>query len=201
MNKINKVCLFDTETVGVRPNYIISLSFRYYEKGKSPIEGEILCNPDYYISPEASAVNGFTNEQVKQWPTFAEQWNEVEPYFRDAVWIGHNLPFDARALRLEFSRYCLPEPHHYEVDTLSIAKNLLKKGIDVENHKLITLCKHFKFDLEEEKLHGSAYDIYMTDKLYRALKVLCKEKNDGDLTLFKPKEVQGEYTQISPPCK
>lgn len=58
----NKLCFFDTETVGLRPNYIISMAFIVFENGKKIADDMIVCNPDYPISPEASKTNGFTDE-------------------------------------------------------------------------------------------------------------------------------------------
>ena len=48
-------------------------------------------NPEYPISPEASKVNGFTDEYVKQFPTFKEVWPGIKKYFEDSIWIGHNV--------------------------------------------------------------------------------------------------------------
>ena len=98
LEDINKIIMFDTETVGLKPNYIISLGYRYFERGKKPIFGEIRCNPDYFIPEAATKVNGFTNEMVKDWPLFVDKWYEIEPLFRDSLWLGHNLKFDSSAL-------------------------------------------------------------------------------------------------------
>lgn len=201
-NEINKVVFFDTETVGLKPNYIISLSYRFYEKGKQPIIGEILCNPMYPIDPNASKVNGYTNENTANYKTFPEQWKDIEFFFRDSIWVGHNEHFDSSALSSEFIRWCLPCPHHYELDTLKMAKAMIKKNVEIENHKLITLCKHFDIVIDEDKFHGSAYDIEMTDKVFRALKKLNVSKFDNKFdSLFDPVEFEGEYTNTEPPCK
>ena len=175
LRQYNKGVFFDTETTDIKNNYIISLSYRVYERDKDPIIGEILCNPCYPINPAASKINGFTNESVKDYKTFDEQWPTIEPYFRDAIWFGHNVSFDARALALEFKRYDIKTPHHYLVDTLAVARNMLVKGTDVKDHKLITLCDYFNLHIDPNKFHGSAYDIEMTDMIYRELRRLNRQ--------------------------
>ena len=46
----NKLVFFDTETVDINPNYIISLAYIAYENGKRVDKGMIICNPNYPIS-------------------------------------------------------------------------------------------------------------------------------------------------------
>jgi len=198
---MDRIVFFDTETVNINPNYIISLAYRYYERGKEPVYGMIECNPDYEISPQASAVNGYTNENVQDFPLFAEVWSSIEPMFRDSVWVCHNTPFDTRALRLELLRYCLPEPHHYTLDTLAISRKVLCHK-ETDNHKLITLCKYFNLvqDEDSEKFHAADFDIWATDMVFREFRKMSKT-NYRISTLFIPHEVDGEYTKVEPPCK
>ena len=78
----NKLCFFDTETVGLKPNYIVSLAYIVYEDGKKIADDMIICNPDYPISEDASKTNGFTNEMVKDYPLFSKQWKKISKYFK-----------------------------------------------------------------------------------------------------------------------
>ena len=197
LEDINKIIMFDTETVGLKPNYIISLGYRYFERGKKPIFGEIRCNPDYFIPEAATKVNGFTNEMVKDWPLFVDKWYEIEPLFRDSLWLGHNLKFDSSAVMLEASRYGFKIPHHYDIDTLEIAKKMIPKGTTA-NYKLGTLCEYFDIKAEEENYHSADFDIWATDKLFRKLLAYNKQKGEAFNYLFKPKEVDGDYTGVLP---
>lgn len=193
----NKGVFFDTETTDINKNYIITLSYRVYERGKEPIVGEIRCNPHYPINPNASKVNGFTDEIVQDYEDFDIQWAQIEPYFRDAIWFGHNVSFDIKALMLEFKRYNIKVPHHYVVDTLTAARTMLKKNVDIDNHKLITLCNFFNLEIDEDKFHGSAYDIEMTEMVYRELRKLNHNRGNRYNYLFIPKEVEGDYGDIA----
>lgn len=180
-NQYDRIVFFDTETVGINPNYIISLAYRYYERGKKPVIGEIRCNPDYEINPEASKVNGFTNELVANWPYFNQEWEKIKPYFEGSLHIGHNIQFDESALMLEFNRYGIEYPEHFELDTLKIARKMIPKS-ETGNYKLITLCNYFGIidmndESSKEKFHAADFDIWATDKVFRKLRELNKEKN------------------------
>ena len=70
----NKLLFYDTETVGIKPPYIISLGYILCENNKIVKRDIIKCNPKYHISEGASKVNGFTDDMVKDWPTFEEEW-------------------------------------------------------------------------------------------------------------------------------
>lgn len=162
----NKLVFFDTETVSINPNFIISLAYIAYEDGKRTGYGEIICNPDYPINPEASKVNGFTDEMVADKPLFDEQWPTVEKYFSDAIWIGHNIGFDVRAVRREAKRYEIDLPQHWTLDTLKNARLIIPKS-EVENYKLETLCNHFNITLDN--YHNSLIDTYACLRVYNEL--------------------------------
>lgn len=162
----NKLVFFDTETVSINPNYIISLAYIAFEGGKRVDKDLILCNPDYPISPEASKVNGFTDEKVANYPLFPQQWAKIKKYFENAILIGHNCSFDVRALRAEFQRYNIQEPVFYTCDTYTNARRLIPKT-EVENYKLGTLCDYFNITLDN--WHSADADTLAALKLYNKL--------------------------------
>ena len=186
-NDYSKLLFFDTETVAISPKYIISIAYILYENGKRKDYGYVICSADYPISPGASRVNGFTNENVANKPLFNEIWPDIKEYFEDSVWIGHNSKFDEDALALEFSRYNIEMPHHYSLDTCAIAKKMLKKPTEVENHKLMTLCKHFGHNFDG--YHQASVDTVACQKIYNDLIKLNKERNYAYDNLFVPIEV------------
>ncbi len=161
-----KILFYDTETVGMKPPYIISLGYILCENNKIVKRDMIKCNPKYHISEGASKVNGFTDDMVQDWPTFEEEWPKIAPYFENAILCGHNLNFDICAIQAEFERYNLPEIHGYYVDTLPIARKCVHKP-EVPNHKLGTLCEYFGIDLVNA--HSADADIYATMKLFNKL--------------------------------
>lgn len=162
----NKLVFFDTETTSINPNYIISIAYIAFENGKRTGYGEIICNPCYPIDPNASKVNGFTDEMVKDKPLFSEEWPKISKYFEDAIWIGHNSGFDLRAVSLEANRYGIDLPNHWNIDTLKNAKRIIPKK-EVLNYKLETLCNHFNITLDN--YHNSLTDTYACLKVYNEL--------------------------------
>lgn len=170
----NKLCFFDTETVGLRPNYIISMAFIVFENGKKIADDMIICNPDYPISPEASKTNGFTDEQVKDYPKFDKQWEKIKDYFDNAILIAHNSSFDVKAINLEFKRYDIEPPKYWVCDTLSNARKIIPKG-DVPNYKLGTLCDYFNITLKN--WHTADADTKACMRIYNKL----VELSDGEL--------------------
>ncbi len=170
----NKLCFFDTETVGLKPNYIVSLAYIAYENGKKIAKDMIICNPDYPISEQASKTNGFTNEMVKDYPLFSEQWKKISKYFDNAILIGHNCPFDVSALKIEAKRYGIVLPNFWSCDTLANAKRLIPKGVTA-NYRLGTLCDYFGIVLKD--WHQADSDTLAALRLYNKL----IEISDGNL--------------------
>ena len=172
----NNILIWDTETTSIKPNYIVTIAFQYFENGKLIKKGYEYCNPDYPISPQASAVNGLYNEDVENCPTFDIIWKKIKPYFLNSMLCGQNLKFDLSALALEFERYGIEPFEYYYVDTLENAKKLIKKE-DIANFKLGTLCEYFGINIE--KFHDASFDVEATKKVYNKLVKL----SNGDLII------------------
>jgi DNA polymerase III epsilon subunit-like protein len=182
--------VFDTETNGLITKEIISLSYLYFEGKELKKAGYEVMNPMVKIEPAASRVNGFYDEDVKDKPTFEEIWKNIKDYFIDSVWVCQNTPFDAKAVSSDLERYKLPIPHHYELDTCAIAKQMIKRGEEIKNHKLATLCEYFGYSFEG--YHSADVDTYACMKVYNSLINLNKTKFNGAYDyLFVPIEVEG----------
>lgn len=162
----NKIVVFDTETTGMSPPYLVSLAFRCYENSKLIKKDYIIVNPKYPISPGASKVNGFTDEQVMNYPDFKEQWENIKEYFENAILIAHNISFDKRVLLTEFARYNIEVPTFWTCDTLENAKMLVPKK-QVNNYKLGTLCDYFGFPID--RWHEADADCYFCLKVFNKL--------------------------------
>lgn len=174
--------VYDTETASFSPPYIISLAYVAYENGKRVAKGMIVCNPDCKISEKASAVNGFTNDMVKDKPLFIEEWRKIEKYFNNSIWIGHNTSvFDIRAIKAEATRYGFIVPNHMECDTLKNAKRLIPKD-KIKDYKLSTLLDYFNLKVNGDA-HNADVDVNMTIKVYNKLVELA----NGELLIEPPK--------------
>lgn len=172
----NKLVFFDTETTGFKPPYIISIAMIAYENGKRTCAKYLVCNPDYPITYGASKVNGFTNESVQDLEEFPAIWGEISYYFENAIWIGHNVNFDQRALSISLSRYNGVIPKHWTCDTVENAKALIP-STEVNNYKLNTLCDYFGISLENH--HQASDDTIACLRIYNKL----VELSNGNLII------------------
>lgn len=162
----NKLVFFDTETVGFKPPYIISMALVCYENGKRIASKYEICNPDWDIPEAVSKVNGFTNENVQGYGEFPDIWGEVMYYFEDSIWVAHHVNFDEKSLSLTLKRYDIPIPKHWTCDTLENAKKWIPK-IEVKNYKLGTLCEYFGIELKD--WHSANADTLACLRIYNKL--------------------------------
>lgn len=99
---------FDIESTGlnVLRDRIIQLALIRYHQDDSPaVEKEYLINPGIPISPEAMAVHGITEEDVRDKPSFEALAEEIFDFIGDADLAGYNSNrFDVPLLMEEFGR-------------------------------------------------------------------------------------------------
>lgn len=96
----------DTETTGTGPtDRIIQLGI-VDDSGNTLFES--LVNPEMPIPSESSAVNGITDEMVKDAPVWTQIWSAVESVLKGRVIGIYNAEFDLRLLRQTNKAYGLP---------------------------------------------------------------------------------------------
>ena len=83
---------------------------------------QTLVNPQRPISPGAASVNGLSDAQVSQAPTFAEIAAQVLERIDGRVLVCHNAPFDLGFLEAEFSRLGRGLQPAGVIDTLDLAR-------------------------------------------------------------------------------
>ena len=92
----------DTETSSLGTSAeIVEVSAVRFEKFRPVAVFETLCKPYGRISPEATAVNGISNEDVKNAPRFAEIIPALDDFTDRLPLVAHNAPFDLRMLASE----------------------------------------------------------------------------------------------------
>ncbi|SIS72440.1 3'-5' exonuclease [Insolitispirillum peregrinum] len=87
-----------------------------------------LINPQRPIPPHATAIHGISNDMVRDAAPFTEVWEALEPLFRGAVVIGHNIGFDIAMVRRECGLAGLPFIQPPTLDTVLLASLLLPAG-------------------------------------------------------------------------
>lgn len=120
-------------------------------------ELSVFINPEDGFDPVCVRVHGITKERVCREKTFPEVWKTVEPYFTNAIVVGHNVgASDLHALEKTLSRYNIDIPELYYVDTYEIARNVIPRCyLPDERYSLDCLCSYFDIDMEN---HHDAFD-------------------------------------------
>jgi len=98
---------FDLETTGldVEKDRIVQMALIRIEPGGARRTFETLVNPERPIPPEASAVHGITDADVRDQPTFSQIRREVEETLHEADLAGFNsVRFDLPLLQSELRR-------------------------------------------------------------------------------------------------
>jgi len=127
---------FDIETTGVdvSKDRIISLSMIKFLFPSFEIKEKkyLILNPTIPIDPGATAVHGFTDEMVKDKPTFKQYSKKIFHYINDCDYLlTHNgKKFDRSLLHEEFER-CrfdwIPKPI---IDTYVIMSNMIPRTLE-----------------------------------------------------------------------
>lgn len=102
----------DIETTGFSPKYgdkICEIALLKVRRDQVYDSYQTLVNPGRKISAGAMAVNGITNEMVKNAPFFCEIADKVIRIIGDSVGIAHNARFDLSFLQVHsFSKQGFP---------------------------------------------------------------------------------------------
>jgi len=99
--------VFDLETTGinVEKDRIVQIAMIKVDPKGSRTTFETLVNPEQPIPPEASAVHGIKDADVRDKPTFSQIRREVEDYLAEADLAGFNsVNFDLPLLQAELAR-------------------------------------------------------------------------------------------------
>lgn len=174
LNLSRPIIFFDIESTGlnVATDRIVELcTIKVYPDGREETR-TLRFNPEIPISAEAIAVNGITNADVADCPTFKEKANELADFFRDSDFAGFNSNFfDVPLLVEEFIRAGI------DFDVTKV------RFIDVQNiyHKMEkrNLAAAYKFycNKDLENAHTAEADTRATYEVLQAQ----LERYDGEL--------------------
>jgi len=182
------IIFFDLETTGltIGKDHIVELCYIRLEPNGCERAETLRFNPGIHISKEASEVNGITDADVKDCPTFAEKAPELAKVFEGCDLAGYNSnKFDVPMLAEEFA-LCGIDIHITE-----------KKLVDVQNifHKMEqrTLVAAYKFYCGKnlENAHSALADTQAT------LEVLEAQLDRYADTLKNDVGFLADFTQVS----
>jgi DNA polymerase III epsilon subunit family exonuclease len=130
-----------------------------------------LVNPGRPIPPDATAINGITDEMVEGAPGM----QEVVPGFlnfvgTDSVVVIHNAPFDLSFIQTKLIRIGRPPLGNLVIDTLELAKKVFGPG----GNSLGQLAR--RLSLEQGTPHRALGDTETTARLFLHLQERWRER-------------------------
>lgn len=176
-------CVIDIETTGIGfSNKIIEISAVRFVNFFPTEYMSTLVNPGKSIPKEATAINGITDDMVKNSPFFHQVLGSFKNFIGDSIIVAHNGKFDCGFCY----KYGLDLMNNKWYDTFEIAKKKLKSynkyfeekaeeknqeyDYDVYDYKLKTLCRYY--GVLSDKYHNSVSDCIYTGFLFANL---CNE--------------------------
>lgn len=190
------IIVYDLETTGLSPvatekqpipSRIIEIgAIRYRistENGfsiKKVDELHRYINPGFAVSDVITDLTGLTNEFLSKQPTEEEVFDDIQDFFMDTPVSGYNVAkFDNRFMAEMYARYGAKFEPAGVIDTMLLAKDRLRKGTDVENHKLGTVAKYFGIEFEA---HTATADAGATAQVFQLLlNEYFTDKKEGNL--------------------
>lgn len=139
-----KFIAFDLETTGTRPtaDMIVEVGAVRFD-GNNPAESYgTLVDPGIPIPPDASAVNGISDEMVRGKPGIERVLGDFADFCGDLPLVAHNAPFDYKFLLEDIKLFRAPAPRGIVLDTLPLARRIFP---GLPNYRLGTLVRHFGF--------------------------------------------------------
>jgi DNA polymerase-3 subunit epsilon len=126
-------------------------------------------NPECEVHPDATAVHGFTLQDLLDKPKFAEMAEEFAIFVAGAELVIHNAPFDLGFLNAEFALLekgeFLRATQCTALDTLVLAKEL-HPG---KRNNLDALCERYEIANGHRSLHGALLDARLLADVYLAM--------------------------------
>lgn len=165
--------VFDLETTGtsVIKDDIIEISALKVERGKIVATYSTLVNPGRSIPGYATAVNGITDEMVKDAPDIEEALAGFLEFAGDNVLVGHNIQsFDLNFIYdAAMSLFGTVVDNDF-IDTLHMSRSCLPQ---LKHHKLVDIAAYFH--ISSEGAHRALNDCIMNQKCFEELAKIQNE--------------------------
>ncbi len=165
--------VFDLETTGINQerDAIIEISAIKVQNHEVIGEFSTLVNPGRHIPAGATAVNGITDDMVKDAPTIKTAMEDFLLFIGNNVLVGHNIhTFDMNFIYDAALNFLGKEIKNDYVDTLYMARRYLPQ---LSHHKLTDVASHF--GLQTEGAHRALFDCMMNQGCYEELGKLMEK--------------------------
>lgn len=167
------VIVFDTETTGLSSSEdtLIQVSAVKIDPDSLDITDEldIIINPLCPVSEKITEITGYTNDFLETQLPEEFVFPQIQKFFGDTPYvIGYNIDFDIRFMKAMYARYGKVFSPDGKIDVCKIARQTLRKGKDVGNHKLGTVASYYGVDADL-KFHESQDDVKATLRIFIAM--------------------------------
>ena len=193
-----KIAIVDVETTGMNPgeHTIWSLSASLHAGREKEELVNLHCRPidGSVVDKEALEVGGVTEEQILAYPDpkvvrsqfeaalkrFVRNYNKTDKLY----FVGYNGRFDYDHVRAWWSHF---EPKYFgsffwhpPIDVMNLAATwFMGKRQHLPNFRLGTVARELGIEVDEDKLHGSDYDISLTVQMFRTLYHRMHARKEG----------------------
>jgi DNA polymerase III alpha subunit (gram-positive type) len=144
---------------------LVDPSLKLIEEFEIKIKPENIKNAD----DTSLKINHYEEKNWKDALSLTEAMKILALKTKDAIMVGHNIPFDAFFLDKAFFETKIEKKlfHYYMLDTVSIAFAKLKDNKDITKFTLHELCEFFSVKNKDE--HSALSDARATFELYKKL--------------------------------
>ncbi|BAM23193.1 bifunctional DnaQ family exonuclease/ATP-dependent helicase [Streptococcus intermedius] len=156
-----KYAVVDLEATSARSNAkIIQVGIVIIENGQIVKAYETDVNPHEKLDPHIRQLTGLTDKRLRKAPDFSQVAREIYKLIEDAIFVAHNVKFDANLLAeaLFWEGFELVTPR---IDTVELAQVFFPK---FEKYNLGILCEQLEIPLEHA--HTALADASATATLF-----------------------------------
>ena len=156
-----KYAVVDLEATSARSNAkIIQVGIVIIENGQIVKAYETDVNPHEKLGPHIRQLTGLTDKRLRKAPDFSQVAREIYELIEDAIFVAHNVKFDANLLAeaLFWEGFELVTPR---IDTVELAQVFFPK---FEKYNLGILCEQLEIPLEHA--HTALADASATATLF-----------------------------------
>ncbi len=149
LNLKNPLVFFDLETTGINitKDRIVEISLlKVHPNGKEEIKSRLI-NPEMPIPPQATAIHGITDDDVKDCPTFKQVAKSLADMLEGCDLAGFNS-----------SRFDVP----------MLSEEFLRAGVDFDMSKRKFVDVQIIFHKKEQRTLEAAYKFYCDKELQNA---------------------------------
>lgn len=165
-SQLGRYVVIDFETTGLKPakDEIIEMAAVRVVNGKITETFSQLVKPSHAVSLKITDITNITNDMLMSAPSINRVLPQFLGFIGNDVLVGHNIEnFDSQFLAIACLRFRFALNNQI-VDTLPLAQQTLPK---LKNHKLETLCDHFK--VKNQNAHRALSDCEATYKVFEKL--------------------------------